>query len=268
MDCERIRRRNRHVLPGKKMKNERDANIRIADIHTHILPGVDDGAKTMEDTLEMLRIAAEEGITDVVLTPHYQSGRFFTPAERIWEGISELEQLLYEHQLPIRLHAGTEIYYRSGLEERLEDGSLATMNESEFVLVEFSPMEEFVSMRNGLEDILGLGYTPILAHVERYQCMVQDYHRVEELVDMGCRIQMNAGTISGETGFRMKQFAKKLLKLQLVDYVGTDAHNTAGRAPRMRKCVEALLRQYDRQYVEDILYGNAKRDCIIGSKKI
>ena len=93
---------------------------RIADIHVHILPGVDDGAKNTDETLEMLRLAWSEGITDMIVTPHYQSGRYFTIADMVKEKTNQIQKLAADNHIPIRLYPGTEIYYRKGLEERLD----------------------------------------------------------------------------------------------------------------------------------------------------
>lgn len=200
---------------------------RIADIHVHILPGVDDGAKNTDETLEMLRLAWSEGITDMIVTPHYQSGRYFTIADMVKEKTNQIQKLAADNHIPIRLYPGTEIYYRKGLEERLDNGQLETMNESKFLLVEFSPIEEFTYIRNAVEDILSIGYIPILAHVERFRCMRENLNRVKELKNMGYHIQTNAGSIAGEYGFQTKRYMHRLLKEYLVDYVGTDAHNAS-----------------------------------------
>ena len=105
----------------------------------------------------MLRIAWHEGITDMIVTPHYQSGRYFTQAEKIKEKVNYTQSLAEDNHIPVRLYPGTEVYFRSGLEERLDSGQLATMNGSGYMLMEFSPIEEFTYIRNAAEEILGLG---------------------------------------------------------------------------------------------------------------
>ncbi|MGN0402820.1 MAG: CpsB/CapC family capsule biosynthesis tyrosine phosphatase [Acetatifactor sp.] len=239
----------------------------IADIHSHILPGVDDGAEDIWETLEMLRIACREGITDLIVTPHYQSGRYFTPADEITGKVAGIQKLADRNRIPIRLYPGTEIYFRSGLEERMDSGQLATMNGSSFVLVEFSPAEEFPYIRNAMEELLGMGYHPILAHVERFRCMREETFRVRELKSMGCQIQANAGSITGEYGYATKRYLHRLLKEHLVDYVGTDAHNASGRAPHMKRCAEALYRKYGEAYANCILYKNAEKNLLKKSTK-
>ena len=139
------------------------------DIHCHVLPGVDDGSSNMDETVEMLKIAASQGISDMIVTPHYKQGRVGTPKEVIDRMITEVEKYAALSGISIKLHPGTEIFYNSSLEEKLESGWLATMNGTEHVLVEFSPSDNFQYIRNAIDDLMGLGYRPILAHVERYQ---------------------------------------------------------------------------------------------------
>ncbi len=235
---------------------------RIVDMHCHVLPNVDDGAKSVEVSLQMLQIAAEEGITDMIVTPHYQSSRFFTPANVIEEMIAGLAAKAEQMGIHIRLYPGTEIYYRSGLEEQLDEGRLAAMNHTNYVLVEFSPVEDFNYIRNAMEELRGMGYIPILAHVERFQCMLEDVERVRTLKRVGCKISSNAGSIAGDYGFRIKRYTHKLLGEELIDFVGTDAHSAERRSPRMKKCVEVLYKKFEPGYVDAILYGNAERSLL------
>lgn len=242
--------------------------MKLIDIHSHILPYMDDGAKDMDMTFEMLRIARADGITDIIATPHYKAGRFKGDAMRAGELLEELRSLMKEENIDMNLYLGNEIYYRSELEEKLVSGALSTLNGSGYVLVEFSPLDDFVHIRNAMEDILGMGYVPVLAHAERYQCMTKRPEHVRELKEMGCDIQVNADSVTGETGFKVKWFVHKLLKEYLVDYIGTDAHGTDKRKPAMKKCAELLYRKYDKAYADALLFRNAqKRLLSIKNKK-
>ncbi len=231
--------------------------MKYVDIHSHVLPHMDDGAQDMDMTLEMLRIAQREGITDIIVTPHYRAGRFKGDGKLMRKQMEEARRLMKEEGIEINLYPGNEIYYRSELDEKLESGELSTMNGSEYVLVEFSPMEDFLYIRSAVEELFGIGYTPILAHVERYQCMCKHPDYVKQLKSMGCGIQVNASTVTGDFGFMAKRFVHKLLKERLVDYIGTDAHNTEGRKPAMHKCAEVLYKKYDKAYVDGLLFKNA-----------
>ena len=233
------------------------------DIHCHVLPHVDDGAQNMDETLEMLRIAEQNGIECMVVTPHYKQGHVGIPREKVGELIDTVMQEAALAGIHIQLYPGTEIYYNSSLVEKFESGWLSTMNDSDYVLVEFSPFETFPYIRNAIDDIFSLGYQPILAHVERYQCMLAKTENAEILHEMGCRIQVNAGSVAGDYGFKVKHYIGKLLKKRLVDYVGTDAHNTKNRKPAIQKCADVIYKKCDREYADDILFANAYRDFFL-----
>ena len=230
------------------------------DVHCHLLPGVDDGSQDMDEAMEMLKIAEKNGITDAIVTPHYKQGRVGTPRKVIGEMIREVEKYARLSGLSIRLYPGTEIYYSSSVGEKLDSGWLSSMNDTEYVLVVFDPQEPFSYLRNAVDDLFGLGYHPILAHVERYRCMLGNVDNVKALRDFGCKIQVNAGSIIGDSGFKVKQFVKKLLKEELIDYVGTDAHDVKSRSPELTKCVDVIRKYCDSEYADDILFKNAKTD--------
>ncbi|MBP5281691.1 MAG: protein-tyrosine-phosphatase [Lachnospiraceae bacterium] len=230
------------------------------DIHCHVLPGVDDGSQSMDVTLEMLQIAQENGISDMIVTPHYKQGRVGTPRKAIGEMIEEVTRHAKLSGIDVRLHPGTEIYYNSSLEEKLESGWLARMNDTDYVLVEFSPMETYSYIRNAMDDIMSIGYRPVLAHVERYQCMLAKPANVKDLHDLGVKIQVNADSVAGAFGFKIKHFIKKLLKEQVIDFIGSDAHDEKRRTPAIAKCAEVLHKYCDEQYADDLLFGNAARE--------
>ena len=232
--------------------------MKFVDMHCHILPDLDDGAKDMEETRRMLKIAEEQGITDIIVTPHYRPGHFRSSREEILASIERVQEVIDRNNIAIRLYPGCEVFYRSEIGERLEDGSITTMNDTEYVLVEFSPREDYRLIRNAVEDIFAEGYTPIVAHVERYDCMVKHPEYVEELKAIGCLIQVNAASITGEVSFLCKRYVHKLLKQELVDFVGTDSHNDEGRKPALAKCAKILYRKYDEEYADALLFGNAK----------
>uniref|UniRef100_UPI004055F1E7 CpsB/CapC family capsule biosynthesis tyrosine phosphatase n=1 Tax=Acetatifactor sp. TaxID=1872090 RepID=UPI004055F1E7 len=232
------------------------------DIHSHILPCMDDGAKNRNDTLEMLQTAYQEGISHIIATPHYKSGRFPANAMKLQETLSEVQQLAREHGIPVSLYAGNEIYYHSEIEELFDKKDLCTLNNSQYVLIEFSPFERYIYIRNAIEDVLGMGYIPILAHVERYECMCKNIKNVEELKSIGCEIQVNAGSVTGDNGWKIKKMVQKLLKRELIDYIGTDAHNTMSRKPAMKKCAAYLYKKCEETYADAILFGNANKNLI------
>lgn len=253
------------------MRKKKIGDVKIIDIHSHILPGIDDGARSLEESLEMLRIALKSGITDIICTPHYKEGRHNAGPKKIQELIENLEELALENGIPINLHPGNELLYTIDAEEALEDNKLNTMNHTEYVLVEFQPFDSYQHIRNALDTIRGLGYLPILAHAERYDCLLKDWKCIQELKDLGAEIQLNASSVVGELGGKLKRYTRKLLKKELVDYISTDAHRKEGRTPDMSKCAELLYKKLDSGYVESLLYKNAKerllRERIVNGNK-
>lgn len=229
---------------------------RFADVHCHILPGVDDGAKNLGESLEMLKIAAKEGITDMILTPHAISD--LNPgSEMLRKVFSEFQKKVAEAAIPVNLSLGNEIYYLDGTADRLDRGELCTLAGTKRVLVEFGPTADYIYIRNSLQQIQMAGYQPILAHAERYVKLIS-VERIGFLKGNGIEIQVNAASVSGEVGFGVKRFVKKLLDLGHVDYVGTDAHSPRKRAPRVQKCLKYLYAKYDAEYVDSIVYQNTK----------
>ncbi len=244
---------------SKKPKNRAEAML---DMHCHILPGVDDGASTFEEAIEMLKLSEAEGITHIVCTPHYKAHRKSVRGEKLEEAFQEFCRKVQQSGCNINLYLGNEVFYFQDLERAVEAGKVHSMNDSSYMLVEFHPQDSYQTIQNGLYDVSSLGYTPILAHAERCKCLYKKPSYIEDLHRGGIRIQVNASTITGDQGIAMKQFAAGLLKRQVVDYVATDAHSTGSRAPRMAKCRELLYKKYDSHYVDGILFKNAMRDFL------
>lgn len=235
----------------------------VTDIHCHILPGVDDGAKNMDQSKEMLDIAYEEGIRIMIATPHHMpEDEDNASPEVIQEKVTQLQAYVDEQGYDMTILPGNEVYFYSEAPELLEEGKINTMAGTDYVLVEFSPMDEGRYIRNSLAELQNMGYEPIIAHVERYDSLCKDFDRITELRDMGILIQVNVASIMGDFGKPMKAVAEKLLKKQMVDFIGTDAHSSGRRAPRVKECAEYLYKKYPAAYVDKILYANAEKYII------
>lgn len=182
------------------------------DVHCHILPEVDDGARNLEESLAMLRQEVKQGAAAVILTPHQKPNRRSITAASALERTQKLQQAAKENGIDIRLYSGGEIFCCMDTIELLKQGKAGTLAGSDYILTEFSPDEEWAYIRNCLYDLLCEGYRPIVAHTERYRNVVKDFNRVEELKDMGCRIQINAGELPGLLGGQLKRTARSLIK--------------------------------------------------------
>ena len=228
----------------------------FTDIHCHMLPDTDDGAKDKMQAAEMLRIAWQEGIRTICVTPHYRPHRFPVDEAVLKDRLDWLRQMAARIDKSIRIVRGNELYYsESGLED-LESGKCRTLNGSRYVLVEFSPAAGRGAITGGLSRILSCGFEPVLAHVERYESVMQDWRYVEELRRQGAVIQVNAQTVMGDYGLKAKRGVKKLLKKQLVDVIATDAHSSGRRSPRLKECGEFLEKKFGKDYAEALLLKN------------
>jgi protein-tyrosine phosphatase len=147
--------------------------------------------------------------------------------------------------------------YFSGAMDMLENGDILTMCDSDYVLVEFLPGDNFSHIAGGIEELRYMGYLPILAHVERYECMIRDIDNVKELARRDVLMQVNAASIAGALGSKIRKSVIKMIDNGYIDYVGTDAHDTGKRAPRVAKCISILSKYYEREDVDELMCTNA-----------
>ncbi len=230
----------------------------VVDVHSHILPGIDDGSRNLDETLKMLEISHNEGITHIIATPHFKDRHNNAKPDEVKELINNIQGLSDKYGLDINIYQGNEILYYDDMCKFIEKGGISTINGSNYVLVEFITSASYQYIRNALEEIMSEGYQPIVAHVERYSCMVQNIKNVFEIKNMGVEIQVNASSITGDNGKDVKRFVHKLLHEQIIDYVGTDCHRCEGRRiPKMKECINIMYKKYNEQYINDILYKNA-----------
>ena len=193
----------------------------MIDIHNHILYGVDDGSKDLDMSLAMLKEEMEQGVTTIYLTPHQNQQTLTGPLlkERYQSFLEELK----EKGIDMDIRLGAEIYYYPGLKQDLLSGKALTMDESKYVLVEFSTRTE-TNVSEIVYELVVAGFTPIIAHIERYPYLKkEDYFDIKEA---GGLIQINSGSFSH---FSSRGLIKYLLKNDLVDYVATDAHDNSKR---------------------------------------
>ena len=193
----------------------------MIDIHNHILYGVDDGSKDLDMSLAMLKEEMEQGVSTIYLTPHQNQQTLTGPLlkERYQSFLEELK----EKGVDMDIRLGAEIYYYPGLKQDLLSGKALTMDESKYVLVEFSTRTE-TNVSEIVYELVMAGFTPIIAHIERYPYLKkEDYFDIKEA---GGLIQINSGSFSH---FSSRGLIKYLLKNDLVDYVATDAHDNSRR---------------------------------------
>lgn len=238
----------------------------LFDIHCHMVPGVDDGASTLEESLDMLRIEQRDGVDSIIITPHYRKRMFETSAERVHEQFLRLKEAAGTAFPGLKLYLGCELHSNMELEELLHERKFTTMADSSFVLLEFSGEDSQNYIRDRVRCVMSSGYEPILAHAERYGAVLGDLNFAYELAAMGAKIQVNAGSIIGESGRKTKKFCRSLMKENLLGFVGSDAHNTRDRVPNIGVCAEYVAKKMGEEYVRRIFHDNPLEIILEGQK--
>lgn len=236
------------------------------DMHCHCLPGIDDGAATMEESLQMLQTAYADGIRKVIVTPHFHHRRGHVPKEVIIQKLAELQDAVRGSCPDMELYPGNELYYSSKLPELLAEEQVCTLASSKYVLIEFSPEKEFAEMRNALVNVQSQGVWPILAHIERYLCLVNKPQLAEELAEMGVYLQVNADGVLGNYGRKEKKLIKKMFSYDLISFVASDAHDTEHRKQELSAAAEYVRKKYGDDVAEKCFCRN--QQMVIDNKII
>ena len=233
-------------------------NGNMIDIHIHILPGVDDGAQDYDDALGMAELALESGVTMIVATPHAnQKGRFENYYNQEFaKRYDRLEAMFRSNRLGLNLLVGQEIMASDDMSEKIQDGRLISLNHTQYYLIEF-PFDSnpnWISER--LTDVLILGKTPLIAHVERYHCVQYDPSYVYDWIQMGCLTQMNKGSVFGKFGRSAQQASIPLLNFELIHCIASDAHSPVQRTPWLKDIRDFLSEKFDQEYADRMLRLN------------
>lgn len=226
------------------------------DVHSHILPGVDDGAADMEETTRMLQTAISQGIHCIIATPHYAVGADNVAARQLEEIRGQVQEEANKLDKAFTIYLGNELYYSESIIEALKEGKALTLAKSRYVLVEFSVKEEYRYLYQGLGQLLRAGYAPILAHVERYLCLSKKKDRLMELIEQGCYLQMNSSSLIGGIFDTEAAYNRKLFEQGMIHLVGSDSHDSRVRIPRMISAVEALKKKCDEELIRKVFLDN------------
>ncbi len=259
------------------------------DMHTHILPGIDDGSQSMDQTANMLKQAYDEGIRVIVATPHYgirNPGLTYSKAKAV---LTETQKKASEIAPGLKLILGCELFYSDGSIDSLERGEVPTLGGTSHVLIEFSTGDSRDRIYQCIRDMTWKGFRPVIAHLERYKSLEGDIEAVRGLVEMGAAVQINCRSFmdgappkdangeshgqkkgvlglfgkadkkAGRTGFfleRKGDWARELLGEGLVHFIASDCHDDIHRSPVYRKALEAMEGCCDEQTLRDITKNN------------
>ncbi len=231
----------------------------FTDIHSHIIYGVDDGSRSVEDSTLMLKQAYDEGVRVMYATPHFGSGKERYDSVLLRERYEEVAAIAGNTgDEGISLILGNEVTYSGHILEDLHSGRALTMGGSRYVLVEFDYETSFKHIFNGMQELVRAGYRPILAHIERYYCLIKNYKDIVSLRELGVSLQLNAASVIPKLS-NEASFCRKLIREGYIQFLGSDAHRPDWRPPVMKKAVEVLGRKTPERYLDRILYSNPKK---------
>lgn len=227
----------------------------MIDLHSHILPELDDGAQNLRDSLEMARMAVESGITVMTATPHCAGDRS-REAYGAWQ---LLREALEENEVPLKLLLGMEIFGTQDTARMLKEKKLFTLNGSRYPLVEFSFRSDGEEETDILRSICRAGYRPVVAHPERYRYVQENPELINYWQKMGCLFQVNRGSLLGRFGRREQRMAMELVGRGFASAVASDAHSAHVRTPWMKDVQQMLSQEFAPVCAEVLLKENPVR---------
>ena len=236
----------------------------MIDFHSHILPNIDDGSRSMEESINLIREATEAGFAGIISTSHYLQDYYECDEQerrKLLEDIDDEASKLSNNigMQMSKLYLGSEIYITTDMINLLEEKKASTINNTKYVLFELPMNSKPLFVKDVVYKLIEDGYRPIIAHPERYSYVKENIGFVKELKDMGTLFQSNYGSIIGMYGNSAKKTVKKLLKENLISFLGSDVHKTGQIYPKIPKILKKLNRWIPSDMVQNLTTFNAQK---------
>ena len=238
----------------------------MIDIHCHIVPNIDDGAKSLDDALEMAKIAYDEGIRKIVNTSHYHPNFEYKKGKELFESVKEFNNILKLNNIDIEVFIGNELYYSEDIIEIIEQKEFYTLNNSKYLLIEFPPIRFPKNIVDIIYEIKIRGYVPILAHVERYKEVQENVNIIYDCINEGALIQVNSSSIIGKNGNEMKKVSDILLYNNMIHFIATDAHSSTRRKPIIKETYNYVVKKYGEKKAQTLFIQNPSK--VINNEEI
>lgn len=250
----------------------------MIDFHSHILPNIDDGSTSMDETINLIIEAKQVGFTGIISTSHYIQGYYQADESNRKQLLLEVEKKCAQigegqkkNRPPITpglkkeptpncpLYLGSEIYITTEIVELIRNGKASTINNTRYVLFELAMNSKPLFAKEVVYRLIENGYKPIIAHPERYSYVQEEIEYVEELANMGALFQANYGSVIGMYGSRAQKTIKELLKKGLISFLGSDVHRTGQIYPKIPKILKKLNKMVSEQKLEELTTLNARK---------
>ncbi len=230
----------------------------MIDIHSHILPGIDDGARTLAGSVEIVRDLVSQGVTEIIATPHYVDETIFmSPCSKNLELLKELRKELVSEGIEAKIYLGNEIYINSRIKELIKEREITTLAGSKYLLVELPLDEEYPNYEDYLRDLINHGFKVVLAHPERYR-IAKDEEVLQNLLEMGVLFQCNMGSILGKYGKEAQKLVKKMAKEKMIFTFGSDIHHP-NKNNFLVLARKKLLKYYSESELNKLLVINPRK---------
>lgn len=222
----------------------------MIDLHCHILPGIDDGGRDLSESVKMAKKAVEQGIHTIVATPHHLNNRYENPKQFIIERVKELNKVLLEEKIDLKVLPGQETRIYGEMVEGYEIGEILPIDHTQYILVEFSSTHVPRYTEKLFYDLQTKGLVPVIVHPERNQEIIERPDVLFKLVEKGALTQVTAASVCGDFGKKIKSFSMQLIETNLTHFIASDAHNTDNRTFKMREAFDLVQNKYG----NDIVY--------------
>lgn len=217
----------------------------MIDIHSHILPCLDDGSKDLDESIEMAKLAVSEGITKIIATPHHKNRDYNNPKEKILQQVEILNSALSQHKIPLTILPGQEPRIYGEMIEEYECGDVLTLNDGgKYLFIEFPTGHVPRYSEQLLFDIQLKGLTPVIVHPERNSEIIENPDMLYKFVKNGACTQITSSSVTGHFGKKIKKFTMQLVESNLTHFVASDAHNLSSRPFRMREAYSELVKEF------------------------
>ncbi|RUS45280.1 tyrosine-protein phosphatase [Cohnella sp. AR92] len=229
----------------------------MIDIHSHLLPGIDDGSSGMEESLEMARAAAGQGITKIIATPHHRNGRYMNAAAGVREAVLQLNDRLKQEGIPLEVLAGQEIHHTRHLLEDWEKGQLLTLADTRYILIELSAGFEFARLTDLIHELKLLKLIPVIAHPERYPELIRHPDGFAELTELGALGQVTSHSLLGRFGNAIRRAAFRMCREGTIHLLASDAHDPHRRGFDLKEAYQVARQEVSPSFA-DLMLANAE----------
>ena len=232
----------------------------MIDVHSHILYGIDDGSRNINESINIIKNYNKLGIKDIIATPHYiNNSSYVSSKDNNLKILDELKKELKKQNIDTNLYLGNEIYIDEDIENLLKDNTISSLNDTKYLLIELPMSGEKENYYDIFVDLINQGYNVVLAHPERYKTFQQDFNLIYELNDIGVLFQCNIGSLIGDYGKHAKKTLKRMLQEDLVYMFSTDIHRDKGKYDFIPKSLNKLKKYVSEEKFKNLIENNAKK---------